>query len=166
MLWLTGASDHEGGGCLTSELIKQTILPKCLQVLKRRRLWSTRVRQHGPRAAERRPTVDVSDRTGGDPPRQRRAPEDGGQRREPRPLGRRPRHGGPAAHGGPLLEDGVAGLPRKQETSGGIFQECTVAVEGHCNKFLLTLDFGRFWKMTGGPTCGKKGIRQTKQAVG
>ena len=31
---------------------------------------------------------------------------------------------------------------------------------------VLTLDFGRFWKMTGGPTCGKKGIRQTKQAVG
>ena len=31
---------------------------------------------------------------------------------------------------------------------------------------LLTLDFGRFWKMTGRPTCGKKGIRQTKQAVG
>ena len=29
-------------------------------------------------------------------------------------------------------------------------------------KALLTLDFGRFWKMTGGPTCGKKGIRQTK----
>ena len=31
---------------------------------------------------------------------------------------------------------------------------------------MLTLDFGRFWKMTGRPTCGKKGIRQTKQAVG
>ena len=42
---------------------------------------------------------------------------------------------GPAAYGGPLLEDGVAGLPRKQETGGGIFQECTVVVEGHCNKF-------------------------------
>ena len=31
---------------------------------------------------------------------------------------------------------------------------------------VLTLDFGRFWRMTGGPACGKKGIRQTKQAVG
>jgi len=29
----------------------------------------------------------------------------------------------------------VAGLPRKRETSVGIFQECTIAVEGHCNKF-------------------------------
>ena len=26
-------------------------------------------------------------------------------------------------------------MPRKQETRGGIFQECTVTVEGHCNKF-------------------------------
>ena len=93
------------------------------------------VENHGPHAAGRRLEDDVSDRTGGDPPRQRRAPEDGGQRRGPRLLGRRPRHGGPAAHGGPLLEDGMAGLPRKQEASGGIFQECTIAVEGHCNKF-------------------------------
>jgi hypothetical protein len=130
-----GVSGDEGEGRPTSELIKQTILPKYVQVLKRRRPWSARALQHGPRAAGRRPTDDVSDRTGGDPPRQWRAPEDGGQRREPRPLGRRPRHGGPAAYGGPLLEDGVAGLPRKQETSGGIFQECTVAVEGYCNKF-------------------------------
>ena len=84
-LRLTGASDHEGGGRLTSELIKQTILPKCVQVLKRRRPWSVRVRQHGPRAAGRRPTIDVSDRTGGDPPRRRRAPDDVGLRREPRP---------------------------------------------------------------------------------
>jgi len=29
----------------------------------------------------------------------------------------------------------MVGLPRKREASGGIFQECTVAVEGHCNKF-------------------------------
>ena len=43
----------------------------------------------------------------------RRAPENGGQHREPRPLGRRPRHGGPAAYGGPLLRDGVVGLPHK-----------------------------------------------------
>ena len=43
--------------------------------------------------------------------------------------------GRPLMAGGPLLEDGVAGLPHKQETSGRIFWECTVAVEGHCNKF-------------------------------
>ena len=118
---LTGISGDKGGGRPTPELIKQTILPKCVQVPKRRCPWSARARQHGPRAAGRRLTDDVSDRTGGDPRRQRRAPEDGGQRQKPRPLGRRPRHGGPAAYGGPLLEDGVVGLPRKQETSGRIF---------------------------------------------
>ena len=31
---------------------------------------------------------------------------------------------------------------------------------------VLTLDFGRLWKMTGGSACGKKDIRQTKRAVG
>ena len=106
-----------------------------MQVLKRRRPWSARVRQHGPHVAGRRPTVDVCDRTDGDPPRRRRAPKDGGQHREPESLGRRSKYGGPAAYGGPLLGDGVAGLPRKRETSVGIFQECTVVVEGHCNKF-------------------------------
>ena len=82
-LRLTGISGDEGGGRPTPELIKQTILPKCVQVPKRRRPWSARARQHGPRTAGRRLTDDVSDRTGGDPRRQRRAPEDGGQRRDP-----------------------------------------------------------------------------------
>ena len=54
---------------------------------------------------------------------------------ELRPLGRRSSYSGPDAGGSPSLEDGMAGLPREQEARDGIFQEYTVAVEGHCNKF-------------------------------
>ena len=93
------------------------------------------VENHGPRAAGRRLAGDISDRPaetrrGSSAPLEMEASAgDSGLWAEDRG------HGGPAAHGGPLLEDGMAGLPRKQEASGGIFQECTVAVEGHCNKF-------------------------------
>ena len=45
------------------------------------------VENHGPHAAGRRLEDDVSDRTGGDPHRQQRAPEYEGQHWEPRPLG-------------------------------------------------------------------------------
>ena len=55
-----GVSGNTGGGRLISKLIKQTILPKCVQVLKRRRSRSTQTRQHGPCVAGRRPTDDVS----------------------------------------------------------------------------------------------------------
>jgi len=75
-----GVSGITSGGRLISKLIKQTILPKCAQVLKRGRSRSAQARQHGPCAAGRRPTDDVSARTGGDSPRRRRAPEGGGQR--------------------------------------------------------------------------------------
>ena len=92
-------------------------------------------KNRGPHAAGRRPTGNASDR----PAKTRRgsgAPlETKAGAGELRPLGRRPSHSGPVAHGSPSLEDGMAGLPREQEASDGIFQEYTVAVEGHCNKF-------------------------------
>jgi len=81
-----GVSGITCGGRLISKLIKQTILPKCAQVLKHRRSQSAQTRQHDPCPAGRRPTDDASARTGGGLPRRLRAPEGGGQRQEPWPT--------------------------------------------------------------------------------
>jgi hypothetical protein len=74
-----GVSGIMCGGRLISKLIKQMILPKCAQVLKRRRSQSAQMRQHDPCPAGRRPAEDASARTGGGPPRRLRPPEGRGQ---------------------------------------------------------------------------------------